>query len=225
MQDFASDIVKYKAYIETSFVNCSNNVGEQVMTLARRLNGHDTAVTSMDHNFAMTAAQLQSLSESLEELNNHLASERAQPRGPEHYAVNTPVESTSNPGQQQPTNLPLEPQGDNGGMHDQREHAGFLRAQGSSNQAFPGCGPPARSFASLVREQTAPAAHFDSQGARAMPGSFMALTKTTNSVGIPVNRPRCTQPEEATIHHQELTHGSSAIIRHTILGSDCPLCL
>ena len=71
MKDFASDIVKYKEYIETSFANCSNNVEEQVMTLARRLNGHDTAVTSMDHNFALTAAQLQSLGESLEELKNH----------------------------------------------------------------------------------------------------------------------------------------------------------
>ena len=79
----------------------------------------------------------------MEELKNHLAKERAQPRGPDHYAVNTPVESTTNLGQQQPTNLPLEPQGDNGGVHDQRDPAGVLRAQGSSNnQAYPGSGPP-----------------------------------------------------------------------------------
>ena len=129
----------------------------------------------MDHNFALTAAQRLSLGESLEELKNHLAMERAQPRGPEHYAVDTPVDSTRNLGQKQPTNLPLEPQGENGGVNEQREPAGILRAQGSSNnQALPGCGPPAQSFASLAREQTAPAAHVDSQGARAMPSSFVA---------------------------------------------------
>ena len=95
LNDFATDIVKYKEYVESAFVNCSNNIEAQLGVLARRLNGHDTAVTSMDHNFAIAEGRFQSLTDSLEELKNSLAQAAAVPRGPDFYELNTPTAASA----------------------------------------------------------------------------------------------------------------------------------
>ena len=158
---YAEDIANYKEWINKCFESCDKNVGEQLGTLARRAANHDNITTSLDHNFAIADARLQSLIDGLEELKNSVAQAAAVPRGPDYFRLSTPAHAEPE-SRLQPPHTRFQ---DNSGSES------FLRAQhpgASSNLSVhsTSCAPP---MASLLPGSEIPTVHVDSQGVRGMP--------------------------------------------------------
>ena len=168
LRDYSTDIVKYKEYVETSFKNCDSTVTTNFTNIGSQLQSHDTSIATTDNNFTIAEARLQSLADSIEELKNHIAMQFAKPRGPDHFNLTpqmNPAVATSVP----EPNVETDDPGNNGDI---------LRAQQSSTagpplpQAFPGCGPPAKPLAALIRTGEQPPRQRFGQGVHPVPGSF-----------------------------------------------------